>query len=35
MIQLIERAQYLNQLIQSKDINFVKIVTSIRRCGKA
>ena len=33
--ELINRPQYLNQLIQNKDVNLVKIVTSIRRCGKS
>ena len=35
MIKLINRPQYLNQLIQSKDVDLVKIVTGIRRCGKS
>lgn len=35
MTELINRPQYLNQLIQNKDVNLVKIVTGIRRCGKS
>ena len=35
MVELINRPEYLNQLIQSKDVNLVKIVTGIRRCGKS
>ena len=35
MIDLIDRPQYLNQLIQNKDVDLVKIVTGIRRCGKS
>lgn len=35
MIKLINRPQYLNQLIQSKDVDLVKIITGIRRCGKS
>ncbi len=35
MTELIERPEYLKQLIQSKDVDLVKIVTGIRRCGKS
>lgn len=35
MTKLINRPQYLNQLIQSKDVDLVKIITGIRRCGKS
>ncbi len=35
MAELIDRPEYLNQLIQHKDIDLVKIVTGIRRCGKS
>lgn len=35
MKELINRPEYLNQLIQSKDVDLVKIVTGIRRCGKS
>lgn len=35
MTKLINRPQYLNQLIQSKCVDLVKIVTGIRRCGKS
>lgn len=35
MAELINRPQYLNQLLQNKDVDLVKIVTGIRRCGKS
>ena len=35
MVELINRPKYLNQLIQNKDVDLVKIVTGIRRCGKS
>ena len=35
MAELINRPMYLNQLIQHKDVDLVKIVTGIRRCGKS
>ena len=35
MTKLINRPQYLNQLIQSRGVDLVKIVTGIRRCGKS
>lgn len=35
MDNLINRPQYLEQLIQHKDVDIVKIVTGIRRCGKS
>lgn len=35
MSKLINRPEYLNQLIQNKDVDLVKIVTGIRRCGKS
>ena len=35
MTELINRPVYLEQLIQNKDIDLVKIVTGIRRCGKS
>ena len=35
MSELINRSQYLDQLIQNKDADLVKIVTGIRRCGKS
>ena len=35
MAELIERPEYLNQLIENKDVDLVKIVTGIRRCGKS
>lgn len=35
MTNLINRPDYLNILIQNKDVDLVKIVTGIRRCGKS
>ena len=35
MKALINRPEYLQQLIQHKDIDVVKIITGIRRCGKS
>lgn len=35
MSELIDRPEYLQQLIQNKDVDLVKIVTGIRRCGKS
>lgn len=35
MAKLINRPEYLSQLIQNKDVDLVKIVTGIRRCGKS
>ena len=35
MAELINRPEYLNQLIQHKDTDLVKIITGIRRCGKS
>lgn len=35
MSKLINRPEYLNQLIENKDVDLVKIVTGIRRCGKS
>ena len=35
MAHLINRPEYLTQLIQNKDVDLVKIVTGIRRCGKS
>lgn len=35
MENLINRPEYLNQLIQHKDVDLVKIITGIRRCGKS
>lgn len=34
-MQLINRPAYLQQLIQNRDVDLVKIVTGIRRCGKS
>lgn len=35
MSELINRPEYLQQLIQNKDVDLIKIVTGIRRCGKS
>ncbi len=35
MTKLISRPEYLSQLIQNKDVDLIKIVTGIRRCGKS
>lgn len=35
MSELINRPEYLEQLLQNKDVDLVKIVTGIRRCGKS
>lgn len=35
MAELINRPAYLAQLIQNRDVDLVKIVTGIRRCGKS
>lgn len=35
MTKLINRPEYLNQLIENKDVDLVKIVTGMRRCGKS
>jgi len=29
------RRKYLDQLIQSKDLNLIKVITGVRRCGKS
>ena len=29
------RKNYLNQLIQSKDLNLIKVITGVRRSGKS
>ena len=35
MIAVVERREYLDQLIQWKDEQVIKVVTGIRRCGKS
>lgn len=35
MTKLIARPEYLRQLIEHRDVDLVKIVTGIRRCGKS
>ena len=32
---MINRPTYLNQLINFKDKEFIKVITGIRRCGKS
>ncbi len=32
---MLKREQYLNQLIQSKDLNLIKVITGVRRSGKS
>ena len=35
MNELVNRPAYLEQLIQNRDVDLVKIITGIRRCGKS
>lgn len=35
MAERINRPEYLNRLIENKDVDLVKIITGIRRCGKS
>ena len=35
MENLIKRPLYLNELIENKDVDLIKIITGIRRCGKS
>ncbi len=35
MEKLIDRPEYLNILIENKDVDLIKIITGIRRCGKS
>ena len=32
---MIERPNYINELIRFKDKNLIKVITGIRRCGKS
>lgn len=32
---MIIKEKYLNQLIETKDFNLVKVLTGVRRCGKS
>ena len=32
---MLVREQYLKQLIQSKDLNLIKVITGVRRSGKS
>ena len=34
-LSMINREEYLNQLINFKDKQLIKVVTGIRRCGKS
>ena len=35
MKNLIKRPIYLDELIENKDVDLIKIITGIRRCGKS
>ena len=35
MIKILKRSNYLNQLIEVKDLNLIKVITGVRRCGKS
>ena len=35
MTDLVNRPEYLNQLVQNRDVDLIKIITGIRRCGKS
>lgn len=35
MTELVNRPEYQEQLVENKDVDLVKIVTGIRRCGKS
>lgn len=35
MVELLERNDYLEQLIRSKDLNLIKVITGMRRSGKS
>ncbi len=32
---MLKREQYLNQLIEAKDLNLIKVITGVRRSGKS
>lgn len=32
---MLKRNNYLNQLIEVKDLNLIKVITGVRRCGKS
>ena len=32
---MLKREKYLNQLIESKDLNLIKVITGVRRSGKS
>lgn len=35
MESMLIRENYLNKLIQSKDLNLIKVITGVRRSGKS
>ena len=35
VIKVIKREKYLNRLIESKDTEFIKVITGVRRSGKS
>lgn len=35
MITMLKREKYLNQLIESKYLNLIKVITGVRRSGKS
>lgn len=32
---MLKRVKYLNELIEAKDLNLIKVITGVRRCGKS
>lgn len=32
---MLKRSNYLNQLIEVKDLNLIKVITGVRRCSKS
>ena len=32
---MLKRDKYLDQLIEVKDLNLIKVITGVRRCGKS
>ena len=32
---MLNRDKYLDQLIEVKDLNLIKVITGVRRCGKS
>ena len=35
VMNMIERKEYMNELIRFKDKELIKVITGIRRCGKS